>query len=119
MDEAQRRVRKRLKRARAENGISKSLIAELAEVSRPQFNYWTNGVGKLTDRQITNVFAVLDEIERVASVCESIGLELNWKNADFVKQFLQEFKAVETERAQKELDSVLGRANEIFTLSLN
>jgi len=118
MDEAQRQARKRLKRAKITNGITKSLIAELAEIPRPQFNYWTNGVGKLTESQITRVFRVLGEIEHVAGICEGIGLELNWKNAGFVEEFLREFRQVEFERAQAELDAVLGQAADIFSFHL-
>jgi hypothetical protein len=115
MDELIKTVRKRIKRA----GVTKSLVSELADIPRGQFNYWTNGVGTLTTSQIARVSDILNQIEHAATVFDNIGLELNWRSADFVRQLLKTVREVETQQAQQELETVLGEAASVFNLTLS
>ena len=107
-------------------GVSKSLIATLAGLHRPDFIAWTNGKSKLSPAKIERIAAVLADLKEIVQASEQLGISFNLTNAQNVRNIIDAAKQVkeqaalqETERAEAELQKVLGEAASVFNLTLN
>jgi hypothetical protein len=103
-------------------GVSKSLIATLAGLHRPDFIAWTNGKAKLSPAKIERISAVLADLKEIVQASEQLGISFNLTNAQNVKNIIEaatKAKAqAELQNAEADLQRVLGEAASVFNLTL-
>lgn len=107
-------------------GVSKSLIATLAGLHRPDFIAWTNGKSKLSPVKIERIAAVLADLKEIVQASEQLGIAFDLRNAENVRNIIDasnrlkaQVAQAETERAEAELQKVLGEAASVFSLTLS
>ncbi len=102
-------------------GVSKSLIATLASLHRPDFIGWTNGKVTLSPAKIERISAAIAAVKEIVQASEQLGVSFDLTNAQNVQNIINastKLKAqAELQRAETELEVALGEAAAVFSLS--
>ena len=103
-------------------GVSKSLVATLAGLHRPDFIAWTNGKAKLSPAKIERLAEAITAIKEIVATSEQLGISFDLKNAANVINIIDTAKRLKADAAlqdaQSYLDKALGEAAAIFSLDL-
>jgi len=104
-------------------GVSKSLIATLAGLHRPDFIAWTNGKAKLSPAKIERISAVLADLKEIVQVSEQLNISFNLTNAQNVTNIIDAANRAKAQAAMQDaeadLQRVLGEAASVFSLTLS
>src|SRR5712671_5396257 len=102
-------------------GVSKSLIATLAGLHRPDFIGWTNGKAKLSPAKIERIAAAIAAVKEIVQASEQLGVSFDLKNAQNVQNIINASTKLKSQAelqiAETELEVALGEAAAVFSLS--
>ena len=107
-------------------GVTKTLVARLAGLHKPEFVAWTLGKVDLSPEKLNRISETLAALKEIVQASEQLGVAFDLKDAQNVRNIIDAAKKAkaqaalqETERAEAELQKVLGEAASIFNLTLN